>query len=134
MLVLDTSVIFAILAAEPEEDIFLKLLTAESALIGAPTLVETRMVVESHAPGRAKDMLDRLVARKSITIVHFDVAMFEAASEAFVRFGKGRGHPAKLNLGDCLTYAVAKVHALPLLFKGNDFVHTDIEPAYRPAP
>lgn len=134
MLVLDTSAIFAILAAEPEEDIFLKLLTAESALIGAPTLVETRMVLESHAPGRAKDMLDRLVARKSITIVHFDVAMFEAASEAFVRFGKGRGHPAKLNLGDCLTYAVAKVHALPLLFKGNDFVHTDIEPAYRPAP
>lgn len=125
---------FAILAAEPEADAFLRLLAIRRAIVGAPTLVETRMVLESHAPGHAESMLHRFVSRRSITIVAFDATMFESASEAFIRFGKGRGHPARLNLGDCLTYAVARVHGLPLLFKGNDFVHTDIEPAYRPAP
>ena len=52
-----------------------------------------------------------------------------AASDAFDRFGKGIGHPAKLNFGDCMAYAVAKVHDVPLLYKGTDFAQTDIRPA-----
>ena len=96
--------------------------------------METRLVLESHAPGRADALLRHFVARKSITIIAFDAAMFQAASDAFARFGKGRGHPAKLNFGDCMAYATAKVRAVPLLFKGSDFVHTDIKPAYRSVP
>ena len=56
--------------------------------------------------------------------------MFESAIDAFSRYGKGLGHKAGLNFGDCLAYAVARTHAAPLLFKGDDFVHTDIEPAH----
>ena len=59
--------------------------------------------------------------------------MVEAAAEAFVRSGEGR-HPARLNFGDRLSYADARTHALPLLFKGGDFVHTDIVPAHAPTP
>jgi ribonuclease VapC len=57
-----------------------------------------------------------------------DAGLTEAAREAFLRYGKGR-HPAGLNLGDCASYAVAKTHNLPLLFKGNDFSQTDLTPA-----
>ena len=49
------------------------------------------------------------------------------------RYGRGTGHPARLNMGDCFAYALAKTRNLPLLFKGDDFIHTDIEPALRPA-
>lgn len=138
MIALDTSAIIAILTAEAEaeaeEEIFLRMLTSGGVLVGAPTLVETRLVLESLAPGLATELLRRFIARKSISVVPFDIPMFEAASEAFTRFGKGRGHPARLNFGDCMAYGTAKVRAVPLLFKGNDFVHTDIEPAYRPVP
>jgi ribonuclease VapC len=56
--------------------------------------------------------------------------MYHIAGDAFSRYGKGRGHPAGLNYGDCLSYAVAKQLGIPLLFKGNDFIHTDITSAF----
>ena len=55
--------------------------------------------------------------------------MYAAATQAFDRFGKGRGHPAQLNICDCMAYAVASTHGVPLLFKGDDFAQTDIAPA-----
>ena len=57
----------------------------------------------------------------------------EIAADAFLRFGRGSGHKAQLNFGDCFSYALAKSRNLPLLFKGDDFIHTDIEPALKPA-
>ncbi len=69
--------------------------------------------------------LNLLIAALSIIIVPFSVEQAQLASEAFLKFGKGR-HPAKLNMGDCFSYALAKSTNQPLLFKGNDFTHTDI--------
>lgn len=72
--------------------------------------------------------IDGLLAVPGIRTVPFDLVQFRFAAEAFSRFGKGR-HKAGLNFGDCLSYAVARAHDLPLLFKGHDFIHTDVKPA-----
>jgi ribonuclease VapC len=75
-----------------------------------------------------------LIRRAGITIAPFDSTTAEAAFDAFKRYGKGRGHKAQLNIIDCAAYALAKTRNLPLLYKGNDFAATDIEPAlpFRP--
>ena len=75
--------------------------------------------------------MDRTIARNSLVTLPFDLHHYRAAATAFERFGKGRGHPAQLNLGDCMTYAVAKTHGVPLLYKGNDFDNTDIRRALK---
>lgn len=91
-------------------------------------------MLEGRLPDIGESALRGFLSKRGLTIVPFDAAMFDAAIDAFARFGKGRGHPAKLNFGDCLSYAVARTHMVPLLFKGNDFIHTDLVPAYRPNP
>ena len=131
MIVLDSSAIVAILLGEDEEETFSEILGSTPALVGAPTLVETRMVMEGRLPMAAELLEDFL--HGGVTVIPFDAAMYAAAAEAFARYGRGR-HWAKLNFGDCLSYAVAAVMRLPLLFKGDDFVHTDIVPAYTPVP
>jgi ribonuclease VapC len=73
--------------------------------------------------------LDELMKRGEITEVPFDRPQCDMAFDAFKRFGKGQGHPAQLNIVDCMTYALARSRDLPLLFKGNDFSHTDVTPA-----
>jgi ribonuclease VapC len=73
--------------------------------------------------------LERFVHPQEIHVVPFSMRLYHAAVHAFERFGKGRGHPAKLNYGDCMAYAVAKHHEVPLLYKGEDFALTDIRPA-----
>ena len=67
--------------------------------------------------------------RAAIEAVDFTMDMYREAVRALERFGKGRGHPAQLNFGDCMAYAVAKVYDLPLLYKGDDFARTDIRSA-----
>lgn len=134
MIAIDTSAIIAILLREPEADAFLRLILSEPVIVGTPTLVETCMVLEGKLLGRERETVDRFLAESLIDIVSFDASMFEAAADAFLRYGKGRGHPAKLNFGDCMAYAVAKAHGVPLLFKGRDFIHTDLVPAHSPAP
>lgn len=67
-----------------------------------------------------------------IELAPFDVVQLDAARAAGARYGKGTRHPAQLNFGDCMSYALAKVSGEPLLFKGDDFTYTDVEPAYRP--
>ncbi len=69
--------------------------------------------------------LDALLARLDVEIIAHDATVARIARVAFLRFGKGR-HPSRLNFGDCASYALAKAYAAPLLFKGEDFVHTDI--------
>lgn len=132
MIVLDSSAIVAIMLEEEEEEAFSETLGSNPAFVGAPTLVETRLVVDARLPA-AGDLLNKFLHDSAVTIVPFDAAMFVAAADAFTRYGRGR-HRARLNFGDCLSYAVASVMRLPLLFKGDDFVHTDIVPAYSPAP
>lgn len=130
MIALDTSAIVAIALGEAEEKDFIRLIAQREAVVGAPTLVEARMVLQSRIPEEVADFLMSFTDRPVVTVLAFDAAMYERACEAFLRFGKGRGHPAQLNFGDCLSYAVAKHTALPLLFKGDDFGLTDIAPAW----
>ena len=129
MIALDTSAIVAIALEEGEEDSFTKIIAAREALVGTPTLLEARLVLTSKIPDHVDEFLDRFIRRPSVHPVAFSLTMYQAAVEAFDRFGRGRGHPAKLNICDCMAYAVSKVHDAPLLFKGNDFIHTDVRPA-----
>ncbi|MBC8037928.1 MAG: type II toxin-antitoxin system VapC family toxin [Rhizobiales bacterium] len=86
-----------------------------------------------HGHGRpkglaAKQNIDHLIASTGISVVPFDGAAAQAAAGAFIRYGKGR-HPASLNFGDCISYALSKTEMLPLLFKGEDFRQTDVKAA-----
>ena len=134
MIVIDTSALLAIAFDEPERADFLRVLAGcERALIGTPTVVEARLVVHGRRGQRAVILLDDLLQLPPFEIVAPGLAEANAAYAAFVAFGKGSGHPASLNYGDLFSYALAKVRGLPLLFKGDDFAQTDIEPAFRPS-
>ena len=128
MIALDTSAIVAIALDEQEEEYFSRKIAIEQALVGTPTLVECRMVLTAKNYG-VDHFLGQLLARPSIHPVAFSIEMYQASARAFDRYGKGMGHPAQLNFGDCMAYAVAKVHDVPLLYKGTDFDQTDIRPA-----
>jgi ribonuclease VapC len=97
-------------------------------LIGAPTLFESAMVLTSRTGPQARSVLEAAIRRMGVMIVPFSGDHVHWATSAFLRFGKGR-HPAALNFGDCMSYAVAKVAGMPLLYSGNDFSQTDITPA-----
>jgi ribonuclease VapC len=126
-MVLDTSAVVAILRREPERDTFAKLLAeARDPLISAATLFECSMVQAKFA--RGLENLDDLVQATGIRVAAVDVTQAHAAREAWVRYGKGNGS-ARLNFGDCLSYALAKTTGRPLLFKGDDFTQTDVTPA-----
>lgn len=130
-MVLDTSALVAILRDEPESDAFADLLAlADDPLISAATLLECSMVVHRRAGPRAIQRLDDLLHVTGIRVAAVDVAQAHAARDAWLRYGKGRS-PAGLNFGDCFSYALAKTTGRPLLFKGNDFAHTDVTPAAR---
>lgn len=127
MIVVDTSAVIAILGREPEGLSFSALLAASEAnLISAAVVVETTQVATRWGDYVATSGVDRLLAALQIELVAFDAAQLAVARDAFMRFGKGRGHPAQLNQMDCISYALAKSLDAPLLFKGDDFPHTDI--------
>lgn len=127
MIVVDTSAVVAIVFAEPEREVFLRAIqSAGKALISTVSVVEARMVVHGRRGQRAVVLLDDILRLPMFEIVAPGLAEMDAAYAAFVAFGKGSGHPAGLNFGDVFSYALAKVRALPLLFKGDDFSQTDI--------
>jgi len=130
VIALDTSALVAIAMGEAEEEAFDRIIVAEGAIIGAPTLVELHLVLAGRGTGAAR-FIDRTLARNNLVTLPFDLHHYRAAATAFERFGKGRGHPAQLNFGDCLAYAVAKTHGVPLLYKGTDFAFTDIRSALK---
>ena len=130
MIAVDTSALIAILESEPEEVRFLQLI----ALDGAPklsgvSLLEVGMVARGRHGADGLKAVHALLAALKITVVAFDEAQPVIAIEAFARFGKGMGTAAKLNMGDCASYALAKTLNVPLLYKGNDFPATDITAA-----
>lgn len=130
MIVVDTSALFAIVAAESERDAFIDVLDAEKSIVSAVTYVETVMALTGRSRRLASTRVDELIKISAIEIVPVDRRVAAAAVGAFDRYGKGR-HPARLNIGDCFSYGLAKSRNLPLLFKGDDFSKTDIEPAWR---
>jgi ribonuclease VapC len=124
--IVDSSAILAILFDEPEREDFLqRILGAPSVGVGAPTLVETSVVLSSRLGDAANGVVSGWVERAGLVVVSFDATHWSVAADAWLRFGRGR-HPAALNLGDCLAYATARVSGRPLLCKGEDFRQTDL--------
>ncbi|MBZ9799817.1 type II toxin-antitoxin system VapC family toxin [Mesorhizobium sp. ES1-4] len=128
-MIVDSSALVAVLRAEPGHDQFVRAITnAGRRLIAAPTLLETTMVLVGGWQDEIADRLDAFLSAASIDTIPFTADHAAVARQAFLRYGKGR-HPAALNFGDCIAYAAARLEAMPLLFKGNEFRLTDIEPA-----
>jgi ribonuclease VapC len=126
----DTSAVVAVLQFEPEADAFLRCLAGtDAACLSAVSLQEASMVLAGRTgDAGAWQELDALIKLYSIEIMPYTEELALIARDAFLRFGKGR-HPARLNCGDCASYAMAKRYNIPLLFKGGDFARTDIVPA-----
>ncbi|HEX5761454.1 MAG TPA: type II toxin-antitoxin system VapC family toxin [Thermoanaerobaculia bacterium] len=126
-MILDTSAIIAILLEEPEIDRLLERVEQASLVaVGTPTLVEAGLVLGRRLDTDPRALLARLVQEFSIRVLPFAEHHWLEAVGAYRRFGKGR-HPAALNFGDCLSYAVAKAARQPLLCTGDDFRQTDLE-------
>ena len=127
-MVIDSSALIALLLGEPETDAFVAAIAASSnRSISAPTYLETAIVMHARSGPQAQEKLDRLLSELSAEIVPFTYEHALLALAAYRRYGKGSGHPAGLNFGDCFTYALAKLRDEPVLFKGNDFSHTDLQ-------
>jgi ribonuclease VapC len=126
MIVLDSSVLVSIIKGEPESDRFLDLLVAEDCAVGTPTLVEAHAWCAINLAGRRSQWLGDFIDGEGVSVVPFSRDMADVASQAFAAFGRASGHPARLNFGDCMAYAVSAVMRAPLLFKGKDFGQTDV--------
>ena len=124
----DTSALIAILANEPEAPLFRDQLMATTTVIGGPTFLEFLMVAIVKSPTITDRDISKFLSYLNVSIVDFTAEDARRAAAAFRRYGKGR-HKASLNFGDCCSYATAAARHLPLLFKGNDFSLTDVQPA-----
>jgi ribonuclease VapC len=130
LIVIDTSALAAIVFGEPERQAFRQIIDRSGkVLLSTVSAVETRLVVHGRRGQRAVVLVDDLLRLPLFEIVAPGKAEMDAAYTAFVAYGKGSGHLAGLNFGDLFSYALAKVRGVPLLFKGNHFLHTDIESA-----
>jgi ribonuclease VapC len=126
MIVVDSSALIAILDKEPDAALYAEAIAeADTPLISAATLLELHIVMLNRHGVRAAQIVDRLVQNAAIQIEDFTAQHVELAREAYARYGKGR-NAAGLNYGDCFSYALAKATGLPLLFKGQDFLKTDL--------
>lgn len=129
-MILDTSALAAILLDEPERARFAKAIAdASSTSLSAVSFVELAAVIDRHGGPVAARQLDRFLERAAIEMREVTVEQAHIARAAYRDFGRGSGHPARLNFGDCFSYALAKVSREPLLYKGLDFGQTDVEPA-----
>ncbi len=125
-MILDSSAIIAVILAEPgHQNLLRRMGEAPILAVGAPTLVETALVLSSRLKRDARPILSEFLREADVEVVPFTEEHFQAAVDAFLRYGKGR-HAAALNFGDCLGYAAASVSGLPLLFTGGDFSRTDL--------
>lgn len=131
-MIVDSSAVVAVLNRESGWRAFDRTLReASGAQMSAATYVELGIVVDDlHDPSISR-RLDRLLAAWGVDVVPLTVTQAQLARAAYRDYGRGSGHPARLNLGDCFAYALAADSGLPLLFKGDDFGHTDIPPALR---
>lgn len=125
----DTSVLVALVVGEPDWRDWSAVLDAAQRRYTSPlAILEAVMVISSikrELPAKVEELVREVIDTAEIELLTIDDGTAAAAIEAFQRFGKGR-HPARLNLGDCLSYACAKEHGLTLLYKGQDFARTDL--------
>jgi ribonuclease VapC len=126
-MIIDSSAIVAILKDEPEGLAFSKILdSAGSARLSAASYLECSVVIDKNRNPVRSAGLDDLIEEAEITIEPVTATQAKIARQAYRDYGKGSGHPANLNFGDCFSYALAREKREPMLYKGDDFVHTDI--------
>ncbi|MEZ5891117.1 MAG: type II toxin-antitoxin system VapC family toxin [Xanthobacteraceae bacterium] len=129
-MILDASAIIAILRDEPEAKAYaIAIESADKRRLSAANFVEAAIVIDGSRDPIASRRFDELLNEAAIVIEPVTETQARIAREAFRDFGKGSGHPARLNFGDCFAYALARTAGEPLLFKGDDFSHTDVTPA-----
>lgn len=135
MIFVDASAIIAILTCEPEAESFEEVLNAARAPITSPIALFEATLGMRRKHSASVEVVERTIRefleKSRVEIIPITAKETETALSAFSRYGKGRGHPARLNMGDCFAYAVAKNHHSALLFKGDDFDKTDIRSAIR---
>ena len=128
MIVIETSALVAIYRLEAEYSRMWKAITAEERrIVPASAVVEFSLL--RHVGESRREWLREIIARLRVDVSPINAEVAEIAAEAAARFGRGSRHRAGLNFGDCLSYAVAKHLKAPLLYKGDDFIHTDIQSA-----
>ena len=129
-MVVDTSALVAIMGDEPERRRFNRLIEAATATyVSVANLLETRIVLFARSGDSAVLALDAFLLKSGMIVMEVSAHIADLAFDAYRRYGKGMGHAAALNYGDCFAYALAKHLEAPLLFKGDDFSHTDIRAA-----
>lgn len=129
-MIVDSSALVAILHDEPEAAAFLRAIyAAGQCRVSAANFLETAIVIDAGRSPVASRRFDDLLREAAIVIEPVTEAQAHIARQAHRDFGRGSGHPARLNFGDCFAYALARETGEPLLFKGDDFSQTDIAPA-----
>ncbi len=125
-MILDTSAIVALFLRESDAEALAAALgQADGAGVSAATLLEASIVLSHRLGTDVTEPLQRFIRRFDVRVLPLEEAHWLAATQAWLRFGKGR-HPARLNFGDCISYATAQIAEAPLLFKGDDFGRTDV--------
>lgn len=127
-MIVDTSALMAVLLGEEDAGIFKQRILDNDCAMSVASFVETSIIAESSGGDGGIRQLDAFLLKAGILLEPVTEEQAYAARQAYSEFGKGR-HPAGLNLGDCFSYALAKVTGEPLLFKGRDFLKTDVLPA-----
>ena len=129
-MIVDTSALIALLRDQPDAPHFAAALATrrQPKRLSAANYLETAIVIDGSRDPVASRRLDDIIAKASITIEAVTAEHAQIARAAYRDFGRGSGHPAGLNFGDCFAYALAKATGEPLLFKGNDFAPTDLTP------
>ena len=126
-MIVDASALVAIVRDEPEAERFIDLIAGDQRpAMSAATWLEAAIVIDGRRDPVASASVEQLVATLEIEISPFTVEQAKLARDAYRLFGKGSGHPARLNLGDCFSYALSSERQQPLLFKGTDFRLTDL--------
>ncbi|MBX9691709.1 MAG: type II toxin-antitoxin system VapC family toxin [Cyanobacteria bacterium] len=129
-MIIDSSALIAILRNEAEAEKFENLIyQADKVSISSVNFLETAIIIDSSRDPVASRQFDDYVKLARIEVTPVSEMHANIARQAYRDFGKGSGHPAQLNFGDCFAYALARESGEPILFKGNDFSHTDLEPA-----
>ena len=129
-MIVDTSALIAILRAEPDAAAYATAISASAVCrISAANLLEAAIVIDGSRDPIASRRFDDFVSEAHLSIEPVTEDHVRLARAAYHDYGKGIGHPAKLNFGDCFAYALARATGEPLLFKGNDFGHTDLQNA-----
>jgi ribonuclease VapC len=127
--IIDTSAIIAILRDEPDAIAYARAIAdATICRVSAVNFVESAVVIDASRDPIATRRFDDFVKEAKISVEPLTVDQAQIARAAYRDFGKGSGHRARLNFGDCFAYALSKALSEPLLFKGSDFAYTDIQP------